>query len=247
MSEIGKVEKEDGSITWISNDGREYKSKSGMWKRNKKLESEGAGPTDEATKEAGQPEVETRKRSDRDSPPSEPDVNWIDMDFGDSPITEVVPAPLKKIRPRGGTSGKPTKKQLEAERQMSEGILVTGYKTGDYLMTRYKRAVLDDEKADAIVHTEEDYEWISGVSQDALEAQGMNLASAIGPGGLAVIANSVWFGTPLMRIQKESKKSPFQGRIGGAVGRLVERIPFIGKRIKERRLRTFEEEVNQDD
>ena len=242
MSEIGKVEKEDGSITWISNDGREYKSKSGMWKRNKKLESEGSPPKPNPTEEA----TKVEQAQGEDSP-SEPEVNWIDMDFGDSPITEVVPAPLKKIRPRGGTGGKPTKKQLEAERQMSVGILVTGYKTGDYLMSRYKRAVLDDEKADAIVHTEEDYEWISGVSQDALEAQGMNLASAIGPGGLAVIANGVWFGTPLMRIQKESKKSPFQGRIGGAVGRLVERIPFIGKRIKERRLRTFEEEVNQDD
>jgi len=65
MSETGKIEREDGSTVWIANDGREYKSKSGMWKRNKKLKSEGAGPTDEATKEAGQPEVETRKSSDR--------------------------------------------------------------------------------------------------------------------------------------------------------------------------------------
>ena len=246
MSETGKIEKEDGSTVWIANDGREYKSKSGMWKRNKKLESEGAGPTDEATKEAGQPEVETRKSSDRDSSPSEPKVEWAEMDFGDEPITEVVPAPLKRIKPRGATTGKPTKKQLEAERQMNEGILVTGYKTGDYLMTRYKRGVLDDPNADAIVHAEEDYEWISGVSQDALEAQGLNLAGAIGPGGLAVIANGVWFGTPLMRIQKEANRSPFQGRVGGAIGRFVERLPFIGKRIKERRLRTLEDELNQE-
>ena len=248
MSETGKIEREDGSTVWIANDGREYMSKSGMWKRNKKLDSEGAGITsEEATKEAGQPEVDTRKRADRDSPPSEPKLEWDKMDFGDDPITEVVPAPLKRIRPRGATSGKPTKKQLEAERQMNEGILVTGYKTGDYLMTRYKRGVLDDQNAEAIVHTEEDYEWISGVSQDALEAQGMNLAGAIGPGGLAVIANGVWFGTPLMRIQKEAKKSPFQGRVGGAIGRFVERLPIIGKRIKERRLRTLEDELNQED
>ena len=219
MSETGKIVKEDGSTVWIAKDGREYQSKSGMWKRNKKLDSEGAGITsEEATKEAGQPEVDTRKRADRDSPPSEPKLEWDKMDFGDDPITEVVPAPLKRIRPRGATSGKPTKKQLEAERQMNEGILVTGYRTGDWLMTRYKRGVLDDPNAEAIVHAEEDYEWISGVSQDALEAQGMNLAGAIGPGGLAVIANGVWFGTPLMRIQKESNKSPFQGRVGGAIG-----------------------------
>ena len=241
MSETGKIEREDGSTVWIANYGREYKSKSGMWKRNKKLEKEREVTTPPEPKEA------TKAESEQGDSPSEPKVEWTEMDFGDEPITEVVPAPLKRIKPRGATSGKPTKKQLEAERQMNEGILVTGYKTGDYLMTRYKRGVLDDPNAEAIVHTEEDYEWISGVSQDALEAQGLNLAGAIGPGGLAVIANGVWFGTPLMRIQKESNKSPFQGRVGGAIGRFVERIPIIGKRIKERRLRTLEDELNQED
>ena len=240
MSETGKIEREDGSTVWIANDGREYKSKSGMWKRNKKLEKEREPVTSPDPKEA------TKEGSEQGDPPSEPKVEWTEMDFGDEPITEVVPAPLKRIKPRGATTGKPTKKQLEAERQMNEGILVTGYKTGDYLMTRYKRGVLDDPNAEAIVHTEEDYEWISGVSQDALEAQGLNLAGAIGPGGLAIIANGVWFGTPLMRIQKESNKSPFQGRLGGAIGRFVERIPIIGKRIKERRLRTLQQEIEQD-
>jgi hypothetical protein len=244
MSETGKIEKEDGSTVWIANDGREYKSKSGMWKRNKKLESESAGDNSDEAKKAE--DVSHASKSPADDSPSEPKVEWTEMDFGDEPITEVVPAPLKRIKPRGATSGKPTKKQLEAERQMNEGILVTGYKTGDYLMTRYKRGVLDDPNAEAIVHTEEDYEWISGVSQDALEAQGLNLAGAIGPGGLAVIANAVWFGTPLRRIQKESSKSPFQGRVGGAIGRFVERIPIIGKRIKERRLRTLQQEIEQD-
>jgi len=248
-SEVGKVERDDGSTVWIADDGREYKSKSGMWKHNNKLKSADAGfqADKEVTKEAGQPEVDTRKSADRDSPSSEPKVDWTSIDFGDDDlITEVVPAPLKRIKPRGATTGKPTKKQLEAERQMNEGILVTGYKTGDYLMTRYKRGVLDDSEAEAIVHGEDDYEWIAGVTQDGLEAQGLNLAGAIGPGGLAVIANGVWFGTPLMRIQKEAKRSPFQGRIGGAVGRMVERLPFIGKRIKERRLRTLEQEIEQD-
>ena len=192
-----------------------------MWKRNKKLKSDSAGSSeDEAKKAEG---VSHASKSPADDSPSEPKIEWAEMDFGDAPITEVVPAPLKRIKPRGASSGKPTKKQLEAERQMN------------------------DPNAEAIVHTEEDYEWISGVSQDALEAQGLNLAGAIGPGGLALIANGVWFGTPLMRIQKESNRSPFQGRVGGAIGRFVERIPILGKRIKERRLRTLEDELNQED
>ena len=238
MSETGKIQKDDGTTVWIADDGREYKSKSGMWKRNKKLEESNLGS--EKAKEKV-----VNASPPPSSEPNEP-IDWVKMDFGDAPVTEVIPAPLKRIKPKGASTGKPTKKQLEAERQMNEGILVTGYKTGDYLMTRYKRGVLDDPEADAITHLEEDYEWIAGVTQDGLEAQGLILAGAIGPGGLAVIANGVWFGTPLVRIQKESKKSPFQGRIGGAIGRFVERIPFIGKRIKERRLRTLQQEIEQD-
>ena len=238
MSETGKIQKDDGTTVWIADDGREYKSKSGMWKRNKKLEESNLGS--EKAKEKV-----VNASPPPSSEPNEP-IDWVKMDFGDAPVTEVIPAPLKRIKPKGASTGKPTKKQLEAERQMNEGILVTGYKTGDYLMTRYKRGVLDDPEADAITHLEEDYEWIAGVTQDGLEAQGLNLAGAIGPGGLAVIANGVWFGTPLVRIQKESKKSPFQGRVGGAIGRFVERIPFIGKRIKERRLRTLQQEIEQD-
>tara|TARA_R100000655_G_scaffold107709_1_gene158528 strand:- start:836 stop:1576 length:741 start_codon:yes stop_codon:yes gene_type:complete len=246
MSETGKIVKEDGTTVWIADDGREYKSKSGMWKRNKKLEG-----VVKTRKSLGSDKAKEKVESASPPPspePSEPEsVDWVTMDFGDAPVTEVIPAPLKRIKPRGASTGKPTKKQLEAERQMNEGILVTGYKTGDYLMTRYKRGVLDDPEAEAITHMEDDYEWIAGVTQDGLEAQGLNLAGAIGPGGLAVIANGVWFGTPLVRIQKEANKSPFQGRIGGAVGRFVERLPFIGKRIKERRLRTLEDELNQQD
>jgi hypothetical protein len=243
MSEKGKIQKEDGSTVWIANDGREYKSKSGMWKRNKKLEEEGSAHDEKRTTD---PEEATKEGSEQGDPPSEPRVEWTEMDFGDEPITEVIPAPLKRIKPRGATTGKPTKKQLEAERQMNEGILVTGYKTGDYLMTRYKRGVMDDPNAEAIVHAEDDYEWIAGVTQDGFEAQGVNLAGMIGPGGLALAANAVWFGTPLVRIQKESSRSPFQGRLGGAFGRFLERVPVIGKRIKDRRLRTIEQELEQD-
>jgi len=231
-----KKVKEDGTTVYVSEDGREYKSKSGAWKRNQKLKEDAITP--EEAKEVE--DVGHASKSPVDDSPPEPNENvkWVDMDFGDAPIVEVIPAPLKKIKPRG--SGKPSKKQEEAERQMNEGILVTGYKTGDFLMTRYKRGVLDDPNAEPISHTEDDYVWISGVTQDALDANGVNIAGAIGPSGLAIAANSYWFGAPMLKIQKESQKSPFQGRVGGALGRFVEKIPFIGKRLRARRLRVSE-------
>ena len=120
MSETGKIQKDDGTTVWIADDGREYKSKSGMWKRNKKLEESNLGS--EKAKEKV-----VNASPPPSSEPNEP-IDWVKMDFGDAPVTEVIPAPLKRIKPKGASTGKPTKKQLEAERQMNEGILVTGYR-----------------------------------------------------------------------------------------------------------------------
>jgi len=227
-----KETRDDGTEVWLATDGREYKTKAGAYKHSKKLESvDSPSPSEEATTEGdtfhGQ------------APPAEPE--WVEMEYDPELPSEVVPAALKRIKPRGG-SGKPTKKQLEAERDLNEGILVVLYRTADMGLTRYKRGVLDDPNADPITHSTEDYEWISSISQDALEHNGLNIAGTLGPNQMALIANGVWFAPPVMKIQAEAKRSPFQGRVGGAVGRLLERLPWIGKRIKERRLRNIEEE-----
>jgi hypothetical protein len=220
MTSVEKIENEDGSFTWLSSDGKEYKTKSGAWKRSKKLEGE-KSPADPS-----EPKIE-----------SEPEVEWSTMEFTESDVTEVIPAPLKKIKAR---SGKPTKQQLENERGMNEAILKTGYRTGDILLTRYKRAVLKDDDAPAVKHSEEDYDWISSVTQDALDHNGVNFASAIGPTQIALISNGVWFGKPLISIQAESGSKFLSG---GRMVRTLERIPFIGKRIRDRRMRKIEAEM----
>ena len=58
-----KKVKEDGTTVYVSEDGREYKSKSGAWKRNQKLKSESAGlSSDEVTKESKHAKVQTGTR-----------------------------------------------------------------------------------------------------------------------------------------------------------------------------------------
>ena len=52
---------------------------------------------------------------------------------------------------------------------------------------------------------------------------------------MALVANAYWIGMPIHRIHQESEKSPFTGRAGGAVGRFLERVPVLGKWIKNRR------------
>lgn len=222
MSRAEKVENDDGSISWLSSDGKEYKTKSGAWKRSKKLEEKSL--IDESAEASEKVE-------------NEPEIEWSTMEFTESDITEVIPAPLKKIKAR---TGKPTKQQLENERGMNEAILATCYRTGDVMLTRYKRAVLKDEDAPAIKHSEEDYQWISSVTQDALDHNGVNFASAIGPTQIALISNGVWFGKPLISIQAESGNKFLSG---GRMVQTLERLPFIGKRIRDRRMRKIEAEM----
>jgi hypothetical protein len=223
-----KQENEDGSVTWLSSDGKEYKSKAGAYKRSKKLE-ENKEPEKEIVEE------KTEEKVTLDSP------TWVEMEYDPiDEVSDVIPAPLKKLKPRGSSKGKPSKKQIEAEREVNEGVLTVLYRTSDMLLTKYKRSVLDDPKALAVTHSDEDYQWISGITQDALEYNGVNIAGALSPNTLAAGANAYWFSVPVYKIQKEADISPFKGRVGGAIGRGLEKLPFIGKRIKERRMRKVE-------
>ena len=213
-----EIETEDGK-RWLSTDGKEYKSRSGAWKRSKKL------------LEQEEPQVEETQEEVQDDTPT-----WASYDYGDivdevSP-TETVPTILKTIKPAAVAKGKLSKKEAAAKKSMNKSILTVGYRTGDHLMTGYRRAMLEDPKATAIVHSDSDYNWISEVTNEALEDSGVSVSDMVGTGTIAVVANAHWFGVPLYKIHQESEKSPFKGRVGGAFGRFLRRLPIIGKRIK---------------
>ena len=218
-----KTKDEDGKDAWLSSDGRLFQTRAGAWKHSKSLDE----AVDEPTPQADPVEVTD----------DEPDpLSWAQVDFsGDTEdATETIPTVFKRITP-AHSGEKKTKKELEAERKTNMAVLKIGYRTGDALMTRYKRGMMEDPKADPIKHTEQDYDWISGVSNAALEENGISIGAAIGTTQIAVIANGYWFGAPIAKIHKESDKSPFKGRAGGAIGRFMERLPIIGKRIRARR------------
>ena len=213
-----EIETEDGK-RWLSTDGKEYKSRSGAWKRSKKL------------LEQEEPKVEETQEEVQDDTPI-----WSTYDYGDivdevSP-TETVPTILKTIKPAASVKGKLSKKEAAAKKSMNKSILTVGYRTGDHLMSSYRRAMLEDPKATAITHSDSDYNWISEVTNEALEDSGVSVSDMVGTGTIAVVANAHWFGVPLYKIHQESEKSPFKGRVGGAFGRFLRRLPIIGKRIK---------------
>lgn len=218
-----KTKDEDGNDAWLSSDGRLFQTRAGAWKHSKSIDE----PVEEPA-----PQVEPVEVMDDEPDP----LSWAQVDFsGDTEdATETIPTVFKRITP-AHSGEKKSKKELEAERKTNIAILKIGYRTGDHLMTRYKRGMMEDPKADAIRHTEQDYDWISGVSNAALEENGISIGAAIGTTQIAVIANGYWFGAPIAKIHKESDKSPFKGRAGGAIGRFMERLPIIGKRIRARR------------
>lgn len=218
---------EEGNVFWESTDGSSHKTRKSAWEHSKTL----LGETESKTESDSEPISEPQITVEDDSP------QWASFDFGasDGDVVEVIPSTLKKIRGSQPEGGKKTKRQLEIERQNNLALLTMGYRTSDHLLTRYRRALLEDPKADPIKHTHEDYIWISEITDAALQDNGISIQNMVSPTAYAAIANVYWFGTPLTRIHQEAEKSPFKGRFSGA-GRMLERIPFFGKRLKKRRL-----------
>tara|TARA_R100000988_G_C4003076_1_gene170478 strand:+ start:283 stop:1008 length:726 start_codon:yes stop_codon:yes gene_type:complete len=216
---------EEGNVFWESTDGSSHKTRKSAWEHSKTLLGETESEVESET--VSEPEITVED----DSP------QWASFDFGasDGEVVEVIPSTLKKIRGAQPEGRKKTKRQMEIERQNNLALLSMGYRTGDMMMTRYRRALLEDPQAEAIKHTQEDYVWISEITDAALQDNGISIQTMVSPTMYAGIANVYWFGTPLTRIHQEAEKSPFKGRFSGA-GRMLEKIPFIGKRLKKRRL-----------
>jgi len=217
-----KTTDEDGNDAWLSSDGRQFATRSGAWKHSKSI--------DDPPEPPAEPQYETVQDDEPDP------LSWASVDFGgdmEAP-TEVVPTVLKRITPTVAGQKK-TRKEMEQERKTNVALLKVGYRTGDVLLTRYKRALMEDSQAEAISHSETDYDWISGVSNAALEENGISIGAAIGTTQIALISNAYWFGASVAKIHKEADKSPFTGRVGGAVGRFLERVPVLGKRLRARR------------
>ena len=215
---------EDGKTKWASSDGRMYATRSGAWKRSKKLEGE-AKPKANPPKERPTPTADAEPMPERESP------DWATFDYdGEDVATEFVPAVLKQIKPTSGPQTKRTKKQVEAAQQTSMAILGVGYRTMDVVLTKYKRAVLQDKEAEAIKHADEDIEWISEITNDGLVHSGIHIADAFSPVQIAVLCNGVWFGRPIYAINSRAKRRPFAG-----AGRFLERLPLIGRRLRARR------------
>ena len=232
-----KITDDEGVVWFQATDGSKYKTRAGAHKKSKRLEPEKLEPNE--------PAEETTEKAEFTS--EEKEVNdpaWASFEWSEDGPVEFIPAALKKVRPKAGSKrGSPSKKQIEADKQMNIAILKVGYRSADYALTKWKRGVLQNPEAPAIAHADNDYDWIADVTDEALADQGLNIGSAVGPGIFAIGANAIWFGKPVFETTQEAKRLGLRSRISFGFGKLFEKVPFLGKSIKARRLRKEAEEI----
>tara|TARA_Y100000004_G_scaffold189665_1_gene245653 strand:- start:240 stop:962 length:723 start_codon:yes stop_codon:yes gene_type:complete len=228
-----KTTDDEGNTLYQAIDGSTHKTRSGAYKRSTRV------------KEAEEPKPEVEQVDEvptyQDETPDEP--AWAQVDWGDADAVEVVPAVLKKIKPMpANQSKKLTKKQLEAQRSVNLAVFKILYRAGDHGLTTWKRSVLRDPDAEAIRHSDNDYEWISDITNEALMEQGVSIGSVAGPGMVALAANGYWFGKPVLDTRREAQKRGIKGRILPRLTRSIEWVPILGTRLKRRRLAALEAE-----
>ena len=214
--------------------GKAYKSRSGLWKHQKKMKH-GKFAVDEIpvaeteTSMSPDPAVESPNPSSA-VPPSSGDTTsfeWMDFDFGKTEATESIPAPLKSIvKPVPGSDSNLTKAQLKALEDQNKGILKMALTTTDVLLTAYGKAVSLDENFE-VKHSESDKELVANAQYRWMEEKGFFLTNYLSSGMIAG-SLTVWYvGAPLIRIRKNAKKKLIRGR-------LLSRLPLIGRFFKKK-------------
>lgn len=237
----------DGIKFYLADDGKEYKSRSGAWKWNKKLmeESEQSDVGEQHT-----PPVEVAHTSSpiEDSNPSSSsesideneveEPSWTQYTYSSEEIIDNIPVPvgLKMLKGDSKKSKKKlTAKEMVAVKKENEFILGLGYRSVDGIASKYRIALTGDESK-VISHSEADYNWISGISNRYLTEKGLNLSSYLGAGRVALVANGWWFGKIGHTLQQEAKNAEKKIRPLRAVlswpKKLLSKLPIIGKRFK---------------
>ena len=215
--------------------GKEYKTRSGLWKHQKshghgkfRVDNAETVVISESPGEASSPNPtgippSSEPTSQPDDSPGDTSFTWADFDFGsEEQPTDMIPTPLKSIvKPMPGDGGKLTKAQRQALENQNKGILKMGLTTIDVLLTKYGQAVSLDEDF-KVEHSESDKDLVANAQYRYLEEKGLFLTNYLSTGMIAG-SLTVWYvGSPLMRIRKNAKKKLIRGR-------LLSRLPLIGR------------------
>lgn len=225
--------------------GKTYKTRSGLWKHQKKFkhgrfsESDegggGEGALSNSSPDTSVPQAmhENAPLEDPPSPPEDATIpiesegeSWMDWEFSDpAEASDVLPTAFKSIAssPQMGSS-KLSKSQREALEKQNKAILKMGLTSIDVALTRYGRAVSLDEDF-KVEHSEEDKEIVASAQYRYLEEKGLFLTNYLSSGVIAGSLTGWYVAVPLYRIRKNAKRKLIRGR-------LLSRLPLIGRFFK---------------
>ena len=219
--------------------GKTYKSRSGLWKHQKKLghgkfansDTEYIPPTEERKGPETVPIHESPSAGDKVSPipPDKPEQapadtpEWMDFDFGSSDSTDTIPSTFKSVlTPVPGGGGKMSKAQAAALEKQNKGILKMGLTTIDVLLSKYAQAVTLDPDFQ-VSHSETDKDLVANAQYRWMEEKGFFLTNYLSTGMIAGGLTLHYVAAPVYRIRKKAKKKLFKGR------GLLARLPLIGR------------------
>lgn len=224
--------------------GKEYKTRSGLWKHQKKMLHGKFASNDETVhiEETKSPAGDSDSPTHSETPPviqpttpAEDTQQWMHFDFGsDEETTDTIPSTFKSVfKPVPMGSGKMSKAQAAALENQNKGILKMGLTTIDVLLTKYAQAITLDPDIE-VKHSESDKDLVANAQYRWMEEKGFFLTNYLSTGMIAG-SLSVWYvGQPIMRVRKKAKKRLFKGR------GILARLPLIGRLFKRKQTDTPE-------
>ena len=233
--------------------GKEYKSRSGLWKHQKKMghgkfanvpvQSSSPVRVSESPTIQGssdKPPILEAEDGIHSSPETEPHQDtetkndWQDFDFGttDKDSTDIIPLPLKAVVNKPiEPNARMSKAQAKALKTQNTAILKMGLTTIDSLLTTYGRATTLDKEFE-VKHSEGDKDLVANAQYAYLEEKGLFLTNYLSTGVIAGTLTAWYVGKPLNRIRKNRKKQ--------IAGNLVKRLPLIGRLFRRKKPKTTE-------
>lgn len=220
--------------------GKEYKSRSGLYKHKQRVHPEPEISDEEIEDDIEYMEGEFSPTQDEDefsSPPStySDSDDWMDFTFdsdSDDSATVRLPSVLKAVAKREKKSVKKmTKAELKIQSKTNIAILKMGLTGIDSLITKYGKAVYRPEYE--CLHSDSDKELVANAQWEYLKESGLDLSTYLSTGGVALALTGWFVVPPVYEIQKNKQKTIFgkAGRVGGSI---MARIPLIGRFFKKR-------------
>jgi hypothetical protein len=223
--------------------GKVLASRAGIYKHEQKCSLNNMGETEETVVEDSLSPDSIEVGETPTSPTiddEQPEYTQYTFSVDELETNIPVPTPLKMLigADKDKKSGKKKSKQeLLNMSKTNVAMLKMVYKSTDNLASRYRVAICNDEEM-IISHSEADYNWISGMSNQYLMDKGFDINSYIGSGKAAIICNAWWFGSIGATLHSDAKKlDKSLGLIRKPISwvkKILSFIPIIGKRFKNK-------------